>query len=237
METGIIVQQEQILSLKNPSTTRLISCLVSNNPIELISIESELNITLATNGTSLRKLEKSIGKINIVKSITFLITRLAENFNVGKNLTTEQASVLAFDFVELYPNETIEDFILMFKYVRQGVIGDGKDFKLDGQNVLHKWVPEYLNKKSEALELAHQKQMSELNSTTLSEEIVDRFYEKRRIAKQKAEFEKRVLAYIDKITNGISRIRLEEIIEEWEKDDEKKQYIRQLKKKRLLIKS
>jgi hypothetical protein len=34
----------------------------------------------------------------------------------------------------------------MLKQARQGIIGDGKDYKLDGQNVLTKWFPEYLEK-------------------------------------------------------------------------------------------
>jgi hypothetical protein len=74
------------------------------------------------------------------------LNRFNSNFNVGKSLTQQQSAILAADIVEKYPYETIEDVVLMLKQARQGIIGDGKDYKLDGQNVLTKWFPEYLEK-------------------------------------------------------------------------------------------
>ena len=49
-------------------------------------------------------------------------------------------------------------------------------------------------------------------------------------------FRDRVLNYIDKITDGITRIELEDLIQAWSEDEQKKPYLRELKAKRLIIK-
>lgn len=146
-----------MLALNKPQTMQLIKCLASNNTFELITFESGLTLTSAMEGVSLKKLSSTIEKANVLKAITYLAMRLADNFNVGKNLTDDQAALLAMDMFELLPYETLEDVVLIFKYARQGRIGDGKDFKLDSQNVLTKWVPQYLELKAVERENQHNK--------------------------------------------------------------------------------
>ena len=142
----------------------LIECLATNDNFELLSIESSLTVATAMDSVSLRSLDKKIGKKNIVKAINYLILRLSENFNVGKKFTDDQAATMAMDLFEVFGYETLEDVVLMFKYARQGKIGDGKDFKLDSQTVFHKWVPAYLELKSEERENQERKKKSELNN-------------------------------------------------------------------------
>jgi hypothetical protein len=117
--------------------------------------EHELTVEKAMDSVSIGKLTRSIDKINVIKAITYLILRLAEHFNMKGKFTSEQASVLALDLTQIFDYETLEDVVLMFKLARQGRIGDGKDFKLDGQTVLHKWVPEYLELKAIERERQH----------------------------------------------------------------------------------
>lgn len=143
---------------------QLIECLASNNTSELIYFESDLTITKAMEGTRLSKLSTLIEKKNVVKAISYLTARLADNFNVGKKFSVEQSSLMALDLFEIFGYETLEDVVLMFKYARQGKIGDGKDFKLDSQTVFHKWVPEYLELKAVERENLHNKQKGEKNS-------------------------------------------------------------------------
>ena len=143
---------------------QLIECLASNNTSELIHFESDLTITKAMEGTRLNKLSTLIEKKNVIKAITYLTARLADNFNVGKKFSIEQSSLMALDLFEIFGYETLEDVVLMFKYARQGKIGDGKDFKLDSQTVFHKWVPEYLELKAVERENQHNKQKGENNS-------------------------------------------------------------------------
>lgn len=152
--------------------------MANNNQIKLLTIEKSLDLNKAANGTSLKKLSKNIDERNVVQTITYLILRLSEQFNVGKKFTPEQASILAFDIVEIYQYETIEDILLMLKYVRIGKIGDGKDFKLDAQTILKKWMPQYLELKSEQREKELQAKKGELNgmsSFKWDKEDIDKF--------------------------------------------------------------
>jgi len=208
-------------------------CLGSNDEVGLIVFEKNLNLSNAIDGTKLKKLEKEVGEINTITAICYLINRFNANFNVGKSLTQQQAALLASDIVEKYPYETIEDIVLMFKQVRQGIIGDGKDFKLDGQNVLAKWFPEYLDKKYIEVERRNQK----ANETVKEESnAVELYYAKLR--KQKADKEKRVAAenHIDEMVKSMDRTMLEETISDWSKKEEMKPYLDYLKRKRLIIK-
>ena len=220
-------------NISNQQSIQLMRCLGSNDEVGLIVFEKNLNLSNAIDGTKLKKLEKEVGEINTITAICYLINRFNANFNVGKSLTQQQAALLASDIVEKYPYETIEDIVLMFKQVRQGIIGDGKDFKLDGQNVLAKWFPEYLDKKYIEVERLNQK----ANETVKEESnAVELYYAKLR--KQKADKEKRILAenHIDEMVKLMDRTMLEDTILDWSKKEEMKPYLDYLKRKRLIIK-
>lgn len=140
-------------------------------------LEGDLTLVRAMNSTSIGKLSTLIEKVNVIKAITFLLLRLSEHFNVGKKLSSEQSAVLALDLFEIFNYETLEDVVLMFKWVRQGKIGDGKDYKLDGQTILHKFVPAYLELKSEEREKNHNRKKGEMNMTNFdwSKEDLEKF--------------------------------------------------------------
>lgn len=139
--------------------------------------EDGLTITKAMEGTNLNTLSKLIEKINVVKAVAYFALRLSENFNVGKKLTDDQASIMAFDLLDIFKYETIEDVLLMFKYARQGKIGDGKDFKLDSQTVFHKWVPQYLELKAIERENNHNKSKGEssINNYNWDKDSITKF--------------------------------------------------------------
>lgn len=216
---------------------QLMQCLGSNDEVGLIVFEKNLSISHAIDGTKLCKLEKSVGEINTITAICYLINRFNSNFNVGKSLTQTQSAVLASDIVEKYPYETIEDVVLMLKQVRQGIIGDGKDYKLDGQNVLSKWFPEYLDKKYSELERQHNKIQTE-NVANLSDKDhpVMQFYAKRRAQKAKEEKIKQTELEIDLMVKNMDRQMLEDTILDWSKKDNLIPYLDYLKKKRQTIK-
>lgn len=155
---------------------QLMKCLVANNSAELVFFESDLTIDKAMDGIRLSKLSNLIEKRNVIKAIAYLTARLSENFNVGKKFTPEQSSIMALDLFEVFGYETLEDVVLMFKYARQGRIGDGKDFKLDSQTVFHKWIPDYLELKAIEREKQHNKQKGEHKSNPeWSKEDVEKF--------------------------------------------------------------
>lgn len=212
-------------------------CLASENQVELLILEKNLNFDKAINGTKIQKLERTLGEINIAKVLTYLLMRFSEGFNVGKNLSKSQAPMIAIDIMEKYPYETIEDVVLMLKQVRQGIIGDGKDYKLDGQNILNKWFPEYLDRKYFEVERINQNTHKELSKSIEStEHPVTQFYAKRRREKAKKEADERMKAEIDEMVKSMDRQMLEDTISDWEKKNELKSYVDYLKAKRLKIK-
>ena len=185
---------------------QLMQCLGSNNEVALIVFEKNLKLSEAIDGTKLKKLEKEFGEINTITAICFLLNRFNANFNVGKSLTQQQAALLASDIVEKYPYETIEDVVLMLKQVRQGILGDGKDYKLDGQNVLAKWFPEYLDKKYAELERIRKQENSISNSEKENQaNAVQRFYDKRKQQQIKQEQIVKVHAEIDEMVKNMDR--------------------------------
>lgn len=126
---------------------------------------------------SIGKLTRAIDRINVVKSITYLILRLSNSFNMKQKFTEEQASVLALDLSEIFVYETLEDVVLMFKYARQGKFS--KTFeRLDSEVVTRIWVPEYLELKAIERENIHNQNKGKMNSIAdfkWSKEDVEKF--------------------------------------------------------------
>lgn len=220
-------------TIGNQQSMQLMRCLGSNDEVGLIVFEKNLSFSKAIDGTKLRKLEKQVGEVNTITAICYLLKRFNANFNVGKSLTDQQAALLASDIVEKYPYETIEDIVLMLKQVRQGIIGDGKDYKLDGQNILAKWMPEYLDKKYIEVERQNQKENESLSKEN---NAVEQFYAKLRAKKAKEEKDERMKLEIDNMVKSMDRAMLEDTILDWSKKEELKPYLDYLKRKRLVIK-
>lgn len=138
-------------------------CMAQNDYYAFIDLESRITIAESINGVQLRNLQKQVSRMNVIKSISFLITNFNNQFNAKGKLTEAQIIVLSGDLFTVFEYESLEDVTLMFKYARQGKIGDGKDFKLDGQTIFHKWVPAYLELKAIERENQHTKSNGKLN--------------------------------------------------------------------------
>lgn len=212
---------------------QLMQCLADNNEVALIVFEKNLSVASAINGTKIKKLEKEVGEVNTITAICYLLNRFNSTFNVGKSLTPQQSAMLASDIVEKYPYETIEDIVLILKQVRQGIIGDGKDYKLDGQNVLSKWMPEYLDKKYAEVERQEKNKKDELLKFHNSKDHpVELYYAKLRKEKAKKLEEQRMKAEIDEMVKSMDKQMLEDTIADWEKKEEMKPWLFYLKSKR-----
>lgn len=209
-------------------------CLASQDKVELMMLEKQMDLPKAIDGTRLNKLERELGDITMVKIVTYLLMRFSEGFNVKNKLTPEQAAQTAIDIIEKYPYETIEDILLLLKQVRQGLIGDGKDYKLDGQNILNKWFPEYLDKKYIEVE-RQQKQTQYNNSNDDEPHPVTVFYEKRRKEKLQKEKDDLMKKEIDEMLKNMDRQMLEDTIVDWERKEELKQWVGYLKSKRMIF--
>jgi len=149
--------------ISEKSSRELMHCMATNDFHGFLEIESNATIATAMQGGQLRKIEKSVGKKNVLKSLSFFITNFNNNFNAKGKLNEMQIIMLASDLFEVFGYESIEDAMLMFKLARQGRIGDGRDFKLDSQTVFHKWVPEYLDLKAQERENTHNRRKGEMN--------------------------------------------------------------------------
>lgn len=232
MKNDIAITKNYLLSFVQPTTAELVMLLVNQDKIELAQFERQINLQKAIDGTTLRKLSKTLDNKNLTKILVFLITRFSANFNVGKKFNEEQAIIMAMDLIDSFGYETIEDVLLMFKMARTGRIGDGKDFKLDSQTVFHKWIPEYLELKIDYRQQLHNRQKELIKENTLTLADVKKEYNKLS-AQQK---ENKINERIDEITKGFTREMLENLIVQWQNDDTKTKYLRYLTKKRLTIK-
>lgn len=163
--------------------------------------------------------------------VRVLSKRFLESFGFSTKLSDIQIDTLTVDILEYFSYETLEDIILFLKMARTGKLGS-TNRGVDSNLILGVWAPAYLELKSIEREKIIQKEKQENNNETLSIESVRKAYEKL----NGNTFEKRVLDYIDKITQNINREQLEVLILEWNNDPEKKEFIRDLKRKRLTIK-
>lgn len=140
--------------------------MATNDAIAFVEIENSLTVNQAMNGASLISLSKVLKKKDILKALSFFINRFNDNFNAKGKLDNMQIATMVGDLFDVFHYETLEDAMLMFKYARQGKIGDGMDFKLDSQTVFHKWVPAYLELKSIEREKEHDEKKGKLNGMT-----------------------------------------------------------------------
>lgn len=157
------------MQVSKAHSMQLIQCMATNDAIGFVEIESNLTVANAMNGTSLMSLSKVLKKKDILKALSFFINRFNDNFNAKGKLDNMQIATMTGDLFDIFQYETLEDAMLMFKYARQGKIGDGKDFKLDSQTVFHKWVPAYLELKSIERERQHSEQKESHRKALISD--------------------------------------------------------------------
>lgn len=109
-----------------------------NNPSEFIknlpTIERTVNLQACIEGKTLKALEReNLGK-ELKISLDLQLMRLAASMNLTRNITGAQVETIVLDLIELFPYETLEDFILVFKRIRQGYYGTDYN-RLDGATI------------------------------------------------------------------------------------------------------
>ncbi len=164
--------------------------------------------------------------------VKVLVNRFIDSFGFSTKLSESQLEVLTVDTLEKFSYDSLEDIILFFKLARSGTFGTTKR-GVDSNLIFGEWFPMYMEMKAEAREREYIKNKKTITESTLSIEDVKNSYEK---IKPNNSFRDRVLIYIDKITDGINRLELEDLIQAWSEDEQKKPYLRDLKAKRQTIK-
>lgn len=164
--------------------------------------------------------------------VKVLVNRFIDSFGFSTKLSESQLEVLTVDTLEKFSYDSLEDIILFFKLARSGTFGTTKR-GVDSNLIFGEWFPIYMEMKAEAREREYIKNKKTITESTLTIEDVKNSYEK---IKPNNSFRDRVLIYIDKITEGINRLELEDLIQAWSEDEQKKHYLRELKAKRQTIK-
>ena len=164
--------------------------------------------------------------------VKVLVNRFIDSFGFSTKLSETQLEILTIDTLQKFAYDSLEDIVLFFKLARSGTFGTTKR-GVDSNLIFGEWFPMFMEMKAEAREREHLRQKKQTDESLLSIEDVKKSYEK---IKPNNSFRDRVLNYIDKITDGITRIELEDLIQAWSEDEQKKPYLRELKAKRLIIK-
>lgn len=216
---------------KQHETLDLAKNIVSGS-ISVSVVEMGLTIDKAINKPVIRSLFKNEnGQIGYAV-VKVLVNRFIDSFGFSTKLTETQLEILTVDTLEKFSYDSLEDIILFFKLARSGTFGTTKR-GVDSNLIFGEWFPMYMEMKAEAREREYIKNKKTITESTISIEDVKKSYEKIKPAET---FRDRVLNYIDKITEGINRLELEDLIQAWSEDEQKKEYLRELKAKRLTIK-
>ena len=221
--TSITQRQQETLNLAKSIVTKTIN---------LGSFEMQLSIEKTIDKPVIKSLFKNENSQIGFTLVGILVNRFIDSFGFSTKLNETQLEILTYDTIEKFSYESLEDIVLFFKMARSGTFGTTKR-GVDSNLIFGEWFPMYMEMKAEAREREQLKQKKQTEESLLSIEEVKKSYEK---IKPNNTFRDRVIVYIDKITQGITRLELEDLILAWSEDDQKKPYLNELKIKRLIIK-
>jgi len=221
--TSITQRQQETLNLAKSIVTKTIN---------LGSFEMQLSIEKTIDKPVIKSLFKNENSQIGFTLVGILVNRFIDSFGFSTKLNETQLEILTYDTIEKFSYESLEDIVLFFKMARSGTFGTTKR-GVDSNLIFGEWFPMYMEMKAEARERQQLKQKKQTEESLLSIEEVKKSYEK---IKPNNTFRDRVIVYIDKITQGMTRLELEDLIQAWSEDDQKKEYLNELKIKRLTIK-
>lgn len=95
------------------------------------------------------ELQRTVGNREVAQALDIQLTRLVGSLNLKWNLSDSQIKTIVEDLLDKYKNESIEDFILVFKKARQGEFGEL--YRLDSP-VIFGWMDKYLDEKYQVVE-------------------------------------------------------------------------------------
>lgn len=101
------------------------------------------------NGIPIVEMQRVVGSRQIAIALDIQLTRLVGSLNLKWNFTDQQIKQTVEDLLDKYPNESLDDFILLFKGIRLGEYGE--IIRLDSA-VIFECMRQYLDIKYQAIE-------------------------------------------------------------------------------------
>lgn len=132
---------------RQPSTGLI---AIATDPDKMRNLEKSLTIQkIVDNAIPISDIVKTEGAKAVAMTIDIQLTKLVASLNLKWNLNDNQIKTIVEDLMCEYPNETIEDFILVFKKARLGDFGE--IYRLDSA-VIFTWMKAYLEDKYKIVE-------------------------------------------------------------------------------------
>lgn len=134
--------------LRKEHATGIVAILTDSEKAK--NFERTLTIpAILSNALPICEMVKEVGRKKLALVLDYHLSRLVSLLNLNLTLNDVQLGVIVEDLLDRYPQETIEDFILIFKKARQGEYGEL--FRVDSA-IVFKWVEKYLQEKYQAME-------------------------------------------------------------------------------------
>jgi hypothetical protein len=198
-------------------------------------LEMSLKMTDTINLPAIRSVFKdNNGQIGF-SVVKVLVKRFMESFGFSTKPSELMIETITVDCLDKFSYESLNDIIIFFKMARSGTFGN-TDRGVDSNLIFGKWLPMYLDKKSERREDLLIAEKNKMNENLVSIHEVKKSYNILQKEQLKKDYNIKVQKRIDEITKDFDRQMLEDLIFEWEKDPTKKQFLNILKKKRKIIK-
>lgn len=135
----------------------------------ILEIEQGLTVQTTLEASPIVMQIKAYGRAAISQALDLQLIRLAGMMNVKHNLSDAQIQTIVFDLIEKYPNETLEDFMLVFKRMRQGYYGES--YHLLNEATILGCMEIHLEEKWTLHERNLKKQQEELNKPKVTFEV------------------------------------------------------------------
>lgn len=97
----------------------------------------------------IKEVMRFAGSRQVAQALDIALTKLVASVNITQNLNDSQIKIIVEDLLDKYPNETLEDFILVFKKARLGEFGIIYNLH---SAVIFGWMEFYLEEKYALIE-------------------------------------------------------------------------------------